>query len=56
MMEAAEEEIAEAIDRQQVVHRFEIEPEVLSEPGAFVHVNQPLGHRFTYIFIGTRKR
>lgn len=34
---------------------FEVNNEVLSESEAFVHVELPFGHRFTYIFIGTRE-
>lgn len=33
---------------------LEVEYEALGEVEAFVHVKLPFGHRFTYIFIGTR--
>jgi hypothetical protein len=34
---------------------FEVETEVLSESEAFVHLKLPFGHRFTYIFMGTKE-
>jgi hypothetical protein len=34
---------------------YETETEVLSESEAFVHLKLPFGHRFAYIFVGTKE-